>query len=237
MSTDIFDRLTAPEVPALEEETALQPQGDETQADEQQPNEIQTPMAVKQCCQELLKFGLLEMERKPHLYQTALTRQDAISRLFEPFDLSLQLDDIRGLAFLSVAETVVGEAQDDDWAHPLVRRQRLTLEQSLLVAILRKQFLIHEQEAGVGAGGALVFVDELIPELQVYLGDLGSDLKEQERIHNLLERLKGHGIVSEVNDKDQVTVRPIIAHMANPENLQALLAQYRDLTAPGNEQA
>lgn len=230
MATDIFDQLTVGDEPASEEEEPVVTGVDGAPAETQY-----TPKALKQCCQELLKFGILEMERKPRLYQTALTQQEQVQRALEPFDLSLQLDDIRGLAFLTVAEEAIGEEQDDEWSHPLVRRQRLTLEQSLLVAILRKRFLNHEQESGIGSSGAVAYVDDLIPELQIYLNELGSDVKEQNRLRNLLEKLKGHGIVSEIDNKDQVTIRPIIAHLANPENLQALLEQYKRLAQGDGE--
>lgn len=242
MTEDIFDRMTArggetargdetaggdekgEPVPApshVEEATA------ETTGGEAEP----TPLVLRQCCQELLKFGLLEMQHKPRLYQTALSRQAEIDRLLEPFDLRVQIDDIRGLAFLRVAESVLEQGEDDEWAHPLVRRQRLTLEQSLLVAILRKRFLNHEQEAGIGAFGAEVYVDELISELQLFLGELGSDRKEWDRVTKLLEKLKAHGLVSGIDEHDKVSIRPIIAHLANPENLSALLQQYRRLLA------
>jgi len=231
VNNDIFDRLTAK--PGSDEEPITADNPDEAP----QSDAPITPRAIKHCCQELLKFGLLEMERKPRLYQTALNQQEEVRRLLEPFDLDLRIDDVRGLAFLTVAPGVAGEGEDDEWSHPLVRRRRLTLEQSLLVAILRKRFLNHEQEAGQGAGGAEVFVEELLPELQVYLPDLGSDRKEQERLRNLLEKLKGHGIVSAVDDQDKVTIRPIIAHLANPENLQALLEQYLRLAGADREKA
>jgi hypothetical protein len=39
----------------------------------------------------------------------------------------------------------------------------------------------------------------------------------------LLEQLKTHGVVSEVDKKQEVTIRPLIAHLANPESLAALL--------------
>ncbi len=224
MSEDIFDRITAAgaSAPSASEEPSVsisQTENDQTE---------RTASTLRQCCQELMKFGLLEMTQKPKLYQTALSHQPQINRLLEPFDLHLRLDDVRGLAFLQVNPLLVDEAEDEQWAHPLVRRQRLTLEQSLLLAILRKHFLKHEQEAGVG-GEAQVYVDELIPQLQVFLGELGSDRKEWERISKLLDKLKGHGLVSVIDEQDRITIRPIIAHLANPENLKALLQQYRRL--------
>jgi hypothetical protein len=103
-----------------------------------------TPQHIKSATQELLKFGLLEMERKPKLYQTALAQQQAINKILAPLDLRLKIDDIRGLAFLIVVEEMFVE--EGDWSHPLIRRQRLTLEQTLLIAILRQHYIAHEQE-------------------------------------------------------------------------------------------
>lgn len=178
--------------------------------------------AVRATTLELLKSGLLEDASKPNLYHAALVHRDAIGRVLASLDLALRIDDIRGLAFVVVAQP--GDGTDTDaWSHPLVRRQRLTLEQSLLVAILRQQFVAHEVEAGIGAGSAKVALDDLVPQLQTYLGDLGSDAQERKRVLALLEQLKGHGIVSDVDDHERVTIRPIIAHLANPESLAGLI--------------
>lgn len=119
----------------------------------------------------------------------------------------------------------------------LVRKQRLTLEQSLLVAILRQQFVAHEVEAGVGASDARVALEDLIPHLQAYLGDLGSEAQEKRRLLTLLEQLKGHGIVSDVDQQERVTIRPIIAHLANPENLANLIQALRDAAGSSSMQS
>lgn len=221
--TDIFDQITAKPDASTEPESASQPAENGAQGEL-----CYTPQALKNCAQELLKFGLLEMDQKPRLYQVALTQQVQLNAIFEPFDLVVRLDDVRGLAFLVMAGTLLQDENIDEWTHPLVRRQRLNLEQSLLLAILRKRFLAHEQEVAVGAE-ALVDVDDLIAELQTFLGELGSDAQEQKRLRNLLEKLKAHGVVSEVDANDQVGIRPIIAHVANPENLANLLSHYRHL--------
>ena len=46
-------------------------------------------------------------------------------------------------------------------------------------------------------------------------------------MRHLLEQLKGYGVVSEVDRHDQFSIRPIIAHLANPENLTGLLVAFR----------
>jgi hypothetical protein len=194
-----------------------------------QADEQRTHRRLRETAQELLKFGLLEESLKPNLYRIAISHVEEISAILEPLDLSMGLDEVRGLAYVTVRQGE--ETQQDDWTHPLVRRQRLNLEQSLLVSILRQHFVVYEQEAGTGAGEALVAVDELIPQLQVYLGDLNSDAKERTRVIQLLDQLKGHGLVSTLDAHDRVTIRPIIAHLANPENLQALLAWLREQVA------
>lgn len=188
--------------------------------------EARTSHRIREAVQELLKYGLLEAGHKPNLYRIAVASFDEVNRILEPLDLGADRDEIRGLVFITVRQ---GDAPDqDDWSHPLVRRQRLNLEQSLLVAILRQHFIAYEQESGNGASQALIAVDELIPQLQMYLGDLGSDARERTRIISLLDQLKGYGVVSAPDTHDRVTIRPIIAHLANPENLQALLIWLRD---------
>lgn len=230
--SDYFDRLTQQDdaEPAMDEPE----QATETTTDIKQPTTTTetgdyTPGNVKATAQELLKYGLLEADRKPNLYQVAITQTAAINRILEPLDLRLKVDDVRGLAFLVVSEQLFneGEESDDEWSHPLVRRQRLTMEQSLLVAILRQHFVAHEQEAGLGAGEATVELDELLPQLQLYLGDTGSDARDQKRLRSLLDNLKNHGIVSDIDANDQVVIRPITTHLANPENLQNLLYHFR----------
>lgn len=188
-----------------------------------------TLASIKDAVQELLKLGVLEAERKPNLYQTALVQRAAIDQILEPLDLRLQLDEIRGLAFVAIA-TAFHEGEDD-WNHPLVRRQRLTLEQSLLVAMLRQLYVTHEQEQGIGAAAVVVHLDDLLPQVQLYLGDTGSDAREQKRLRSLLEQLRAHGIVSDVDERESFTIRPLITHLANPQSLQTLLQHLRRLTA------
>lgn len=180
---------------------------------------------------ELMKYGLLEEASKPNLYRSALLYRKEVGQVLNWLELALRIDDIRGLAFIVVA--AAPDQDDDEWSHPLVRRQRLTLEQSLLVAILRQQFVAHEVNAGVGAGDARIALDDLLPHLRAYLGDLGSDAQEMKRLLILLEQLKGHGIVSEVDQQERVTIRPIIAHLANPENLTNLIQALREAAGGG----
>ena len=70
-------------------------------------------------------------------------------------------------------------------------------------------------------------VDSLLPQLETYLGSTGSDMQERKRLLQLLENLRGHGLVSEVDAQDSISIRPMIVHLLNPENLQALLARLR----------
>lgn len=203
-----------------------------------------TPMEVKQLAQELLKHGYLEEAAKPALFRRAIARHAEVEAALEPLDLTVQLDTHRGVAVVKVAgaayaSSVEGQSaerrstasQGDAegmWAHPLVRRQRLTLEQSLLVAILRQAFVLHEQESGVGHSAAKVSLDELLPQFLVYFGDSGSDAKNESRLSILLDQLKTHAVVSEVDKNQEVTIRPLIAHLANPESLAALLRVLKD---------
>jgi hypothetical protein len=225
--TDVFDKLAAAEGQATHSKEVT---GSENVAGSEAAQ--YTSQQLKDACQELLKYGLLEMESKPNLYRIAQTQAEQVNNILEPLDLVLKIDDIRGLAYVAVAGHI--KESGDEWTHPLVRRQRLNLEQSLLLAILRQHYIAHEQESGLGAHDAVVALEELIPQLQVYLGNPGSEQAEDNRLRNLLDKLKGHGVVSEVDRYEQVKIRPIITHLADPESLQSLLDTLRELAPDTN---
>lgn len=232
--SNIFDRLAG----ASSEDVALPDDANQQSAPAaegaQQADAVGvTSPEVKAVAQELLKYGYLEESRKPDLFRRAVTRASAIATILEPLDLRLEIDTHRGVAFLVVEQgDAPGNEQSDDveaaWTHPLVRRQRLTLEQSLLVALLRQVQLMHEQEAGVGESPAKIAVDDLMPQFLTYMEDSGSDAKNESRLLNLLDQLKVYGIVSEVDKSQEVTVRPLIVHLANPDSLAALLRVLRE---------
>lgn len=188
------------------------------------PDVPRTAADVKKVTMELLKHGHLEEGQKQELFRSVILHEREIAAALEPLDFELRLDTHRGVAFLRVAQTAYEKAGEDAaWIHPLVRRQRLTLEQSLLVAILRQAFVIHEQESGVGQSAARIAVHDLLPQFMAYFGDSGSDANNESRLLSLLDQLKPHGVVSEVDEKLEVTIRPLIAYLANPESLAALL--------------
>ncbi len=235
---DIFDRMAAQGASAQAEQSlskeelpALVESGIATQSTSR------TPPNVRQALQFLLAHGWLESATKPKLFHLIAAQTTLLDALLEPLDLRVVLDDVRGLAFLAVVPDYAGddtdESEQDDWTHPLMKRQRLTLEQSLLLALLRREFLQREQESGTGAV-VRITVDSLQPQLETYLGATGSDMQERKRLGQLLENLRTHGMVSDVDAQDCITIRPIIVHLLNPENLQTLLLRLRAVAEQGS---
>ena len=199
------------------EETSASPQ--EAQSSEAERTDVRLRDAVK----DLLKNGLIEMDAKPNLYRTATLEHTALAAILEPMDLTAKVDDVRGLVYLAVLTDELDSTEEgEDWSHVLVRKQRLTLEQSLLVAILRQSYVAHEQDVGVGGDTPVVAVDDITAQLQLYLGESGSEQKDRTRAFQLLDQLKGYGLVTAPDSHERVTIRPIITHLANPENLKAL---------------
>lgn len=218
--SNVFDRMVSGDKEASEH-TESSPQPPDTKSVDEAAS---TSSDVKEVTQELLRYGYLEEVRKPTLFQRAVVREREIMVALEPLDLVLRLDTHRGVAFLTVAETAYDLSDEGGaWTHPLVRRQRLTLEQSLLIAILRQAFVMHEQESGIGQSAAKMALDDLLPQFLAYFHDSGSDAKNESRLSNLLDQLKTYGIVSEMDKNQEVTIRPMIAHLADPESLTALL--------------
>jgi hypothetical protein len=224
--SNIFDHMLSrdkdrPESDELPENGSSPFRGPSADAAHAEPR---TSADVKKATMELLKHGYVEEGQKRDLFRSVIVHERDIMATLEPLDLELRVDTYRGVAFLRVAQAAYENTSDDAaWLHPLVRRQRLTLEQSMLVAILRQTFVIHEQESGVGQSAAKVAVSDLLPQFLTYFGDSGSDANNESRLLNLLDQLKPHGIVSEVDEKQEVTIRPLIAYLANPESLVGLL--------------
>ncbi len=190
------------------------------------------PAALKTAVQDLLRCGLVERAAKPNLYRTLTSEPAAAARVLEPLDLTLAVDDVRGIAYLCVARPDPAAPPEEAWQHPLVRRQRLTTEQSLLVAILRQAHIAYEQQMGIGAADARADLDGLQSQFDLHLGDTGSQTRNRERLLRVLSQLKEHGIVGDPDPDDQVAIRPIIVHLANPEHLGLLLEHFRRLARP-----
>lgn len=235
---DIFDRMAAQGASAQAEQSlskeelpALVESGIATQSTSR------TPPNVRQALQFLLAHGWIESATKPKLFHLIAAQTTLLDALLEPLDLRVVVDDVRGLAFLAVVPDYAGdgtdESEQDDWTHPLMKRQRLTLEQSLLLALLRREFLQREQESGTGTA-VRITVDSLLPQLETYLGATGSDMQERKRLGQLLENLRTHGMVSDVDAQDCITIRPMIVHLLNPENLQTLLLRLRAVAEQGS---
>ena len=232
---DIFDQwASAVPVPKQAEEPTTE--ANESAAQTTEPEQgtsapPATPVSLRRAVQELLRNGALEHAAKPHLFRQLASDTARVNAQLEPLDLEVRVDDARGLAYVAIRPGYHPDTEDDDeWTHPLVRRQRLTLEQSLLLAVLRREFLQREQESGLGVPVQLA-VDGLMPLLEMYLGSTGSEMQERKRLLNLLENLRGHGVVSDVDAQERITIRPMIVHLANPQNLQALLQHLRALAA------
>ena len=227
-----FDRLINRSLTAnvgSEPEPSDEDVTDESVEESAASSEMRTLKKIREATQELLKYGLLEEASKPNLYRVVLAHPEEATRILEPLDLDIGIDEIRGLLYVKVR--LDDTPEQDEWSHPLVRRQRLNLEQSLLVAILRQHFVAWEQESGTGASQAQIAIDDLLPQLQIYLGDPGSESKERTRLLTLLDQLKGHGLVTSPDAHERIVIRPIIAHLADPMNLQALLAWLREQIA------
>ena len=242
---DIFDRIATHPIaqsarPLSDEDQkneppALVPQGMEGK--DLSITDARTPSAVRKALQHLLGHGWLESASKPKLFSLIAAQTALFDTLLEPLDLRVVVDDVRGLAFLAVVPGYAGddtdESEQDDWTHPLMKRQRLPLDQSLLLALLRREFLQREQESGTGAV-VRITVDSLLPQIEIYLGAMGSDMQERKRLLQLLENLRTHGMVTEVDAQDCITIRPMIVHLLNPENLQTLLLRLREVAEQGS---
>ena len=166
---DYFDQQLNPPKTGEEDDSGAAPSPEQPEFSESNPEAETTPPTIKAAIQELLRYGLVEQQAKPNIYRSLQSNPTAIAKIVEPLDFQLQVDDVRGLIFLKLADHLTADV-DEAWQHPLLRRLRLTLEQSLLIAILRQHFIAYEQECGIGAAGAHVDFEDLLTQFDLYLG-------------------------------------------------------------------
>lgn len=187
---------------------------------------------TKQALQEILKYGHLSQAQKPVLYQALVSNVASVNDYLSVIDFRLQIDGVRGLAFLIVYQNQEFDNDVvpmlDGWAHPLVRRQRLTLQQSLVLAILRQRFMELEQQYGIGYADTYMSLNELNKQFFIYHESSGSESQDNERVMTLVRQLAEHGLVA--IDKHQLLISPLIVHLLNPENLIELLKQYQSVS-------
>lgn len=203
----------------------------------QESEEARTNPEISNVVQEVLKHGYIEGDERAVFYESAKKNFTEINRILEPLGFRMKIDDNRGLLILMILEPSKTSLEiDEAWSHPLVRRQRLTLEQSLLLAILRRYYVVQEQEVGIGMSAVKVYVEDLVKDMETFIGDSGSDQKNERRVLHLLDQLKGHGIVSEPDKNEEVTIRPLIIYLADPDNLKELLKQYQQVAESSNSE-
>lgn len=227
----IFDELTgsSDEGEERDKDSGQEPEpDDDLEIDESdlEGDDQRTPRVIREVVQELFKNGFIEESDYKRLYRAALANTEQVEQIFEPFDLDVQYDEFRGLAFVRVRRES-GEIAEG-WTHPLIRRYPFNLEQTLLIAVLRQHLIECEMESGVGSAIPQMTVDDVIIQLRAYLGEPGSDFKDRQRAVKLLTHLRKHHLISMSEQSDHFTIRPLIAHVANPGNLMALL-QWLDI--------
>ncbi|VVP13626.1 hypothetical protein PS850_03498 [Pseudomonas fluorescens] len=221
----IFDELTGKA--DGEEESSEMPEQEleledfEIGISDVEDDDQRTPRVIREVVQELFKNGFIEEADYERLYRAALANTELVDQIFEPFDLNVQIDEIRGLVFIRVLHE--SGVIVDGWTHPLIRHHAFSLEQTLLIAVLRQYLIECEMENGIGAAIPQMTVDDVITHLRAYLGEHGADFKDRKRAVRLLLQLRSHHLISMNEHSDRFTIRPLIAHVANPENLTALL--------------
>ena len=66
---------------------------------------------------------------------------------------------------------------------------------------------IHDALMHYRGRGFQIAIDDLLPQLQIYLGDPGSESKERTRLLTLVDQLKGHGLVTSPDAHERIVDR------------------------------
>lgn len=224
-----------PEQPAYEEQQAPRERHLEKYADSRTPEASEAnpeddaldaeTTRYREALQRLISSGVIYESRHSELYQALLANKSQIRSTLRELGLRMTVDDSFGLIILRLP--VSDDIEEDEGAHPLVRRRRLTLLDSLVALVLRDHYMTREN---VGDRTVVIDVEQLEDALRAFLPIFGSETILRKRITGAIKRFKDYNILASLPGSDnEFEVTPVIRIVVNADMLQGLRAEFEAL--------
>ncbi|WP_119343428.1 DUF4194 domain-containing protein [Facilibium subflavum] len=177
----------------------------------------------------LLK-GVIYEERQSDLWNNVLNQQNMIREYIAVLNLTLIIDEAEGYAYLKQIETdddAFQSGQDETTlTQPavlpkLISKSPLNYGLSVLCVLLRKKMLEHD--ANGGSTRVILSKEQIVNLVQVYLPASGSQAKDVDKIHALINKSIEIGILRKMqNEANQYEVRRIIEALIDAHWLSQL---------------
>ena len=175
----------------------------------------------------LLRNGVVRFDTKRKIFEGLIKHQQAIQQHLADMYLVMLLDEAAGIAMLLQQD--INEDGEEEDATSLITRRTLTIYDTLLLLMLRKQY--QERETA-GEQQVFIDVDWLEEQLMPFTPLTNSERRDKSKLNGALNRMKDRHILAAVRGEEgRLEVTPVIRYVVNAEYLEKMLAEYRDLLA------
>jgi hypothetical protein len=170
-----------------------------------------------------LMRGVVYRESEEDAWLTLERRGGAVRDHFATIGVQVVVDDVEGYAYLRAAEVAEGEPE----LPRLVRRRALTYHVSLLLVLLRKQLLQHEND---GVEGQLVVSrDQLVEAMRLFLPESSNDAKTVDLVDTTIRRTVELGFLRPLRSQPHLwEVRRILKAYVDAETLGDFAAKLEE---------
>jgi len=178
----------------------------------------------------LLARGYVMIRTKPEFYASLLANDKAVLSVLIDLNLTMQVDHAAGLVALrSLAGTAEeeGEGEDDEDKTVLIRRQRLSQFQSIIVLILRRH---HRDRSLAGDSVITMEIEQIEQALVPFMHLTQSQTREDKRLNGALALCKKHGLILNVRgDESRIEISPLIRLVVDLNWLDTLLTKFKEM--------
>ena len=193
---------------------------------------------ARQVLVHLMKQGVILQAEKPKLCAALCLYQQDIRRHLGEVFLYLTLDERTGVAFVAIENqqpeyTSFGDENEED-TRSLITRRTLTLYDTLVLLGLRKHF--QERET---AGEQKIMVDEerLLANLAPMLPESDRASLDKRKLSGSLKRFAERKLLTAARGEEgRYQITPLIRYVVNPDFLDRMIAEYKQLAQTAPEQ-
>jgi hypothetical protein len=184
------------------------------------------PAEARRALVELMRQGVVVAESRRLVFDALCAHRTLIADHLADMYLRVLIDESAGLALLLNAQSGGNDDEEED-AAALISRRTLTVYDTLLLIVLRKNFLDRET-----AGDIRIRIDvaQIEALLMPFLPLTGSTNSDRKKLNGAVEGMKRRKILNAVRGEDErVEISPVIRYVVNADYLEHLLEEYRRL--------
>jgi hypothetical protein len=185
------------------------------------------PAEARRALVELMRQGVVVAETRRLIFDALCTHRAMIADHLADMYLRVLIDEPAGIALLLNAQ--LGKTDDDEDTPTLISRRTLTVYDTLLLIVLRKQFLDRETAGDVRIRIDMAQIEAL---MMPFLPLTGSTTSDRKKLNGAVDAMKKRKLVNVVRGEDErIEISPVIRYVVNAEYLEHLLAEYGRLAA------